>query len=1184
MKFKKTILLLLIPLILMLSVVLISACGKDKENFQSDGTISPPNSSENNKQEDNTDPSTPQKKTYDMSNVVFEDLTIEYDGQSHSIYATNLPQGVTVTYDGNDKINAGTYTITAHFTGDSVNYNSIPDKTAALTINKATYDMSNVIFEDLTVEYDGQTHSIMATNLPTGVTATYTNNNQIEIGKYTVTAHFTGDGTNYNHIPDKTAVLTITTPIKNGITSANGFDIDNSKDIPLLHCEVSNSTEFIDLSNKITVTTNCTWKLYKDFIGTTELVLKAMSLEIGHNTAYIIVFDSANNFVRYEVDVYRLDMKSYTFTNVDNIYSNGTIEEKSYLNSPEEPERIGYTFTGWAIDGTSEIIEFPYVVIDNIIFVAQYEIINYIITYHLNGGKNAEGNLESYNIETTIELLAPSREYYEFDGWFSDEQLHTRITTIETNSYGDIELYAKWIPTDYQITYHLNGGTNDTHNPLSYNFETDIIFFAEPTKPGYDFIGWFSDENFKESITQIPTGSHGEFNLWAKWEIVTYTITYHLNGGTNNPLNPHEYDVETTFIFLNPSKESYIFSGWYCDEEYNTAVSKIEIGSYGDLNLYAQWGNGTEGLLFTLNGNTYAVSGYSGAETHIKIPSEWKGKAVTKIESLAFLDKTNITDIFIPDSITYIGDSAFRGCSGLINITIPFVGKEFAPTTGYNYPFGSIFGTVSYFGGIKTEQFYYTSSTTTKSVTYYIPSSLRSVTVTGGKLICWGAFYNCSMLTSFTMGENISQYDTYGFVFEGCTNLVEFYYNTKNCLNEYGGLLRGGNRNLKSVTIGEAVQRIPHEAFAHGGSITEVNWYATNCIEGSNLFSSSIEIVNFGENVKTIPEYAFSGCSKLTSIVITNSIESIGYYAFENCSNLKTVYWNAINCTSGGFLNTTSITSVIIGKQVKSMPNMAFRNCKNLVNVIFEENSQISSVCGFSGCSSITNITIPDSATSIGATAFSDCISLQNITIPDSVTSIGRSAFSGCTSLQSITIPDGVTSIEGYTFEYCTSLTNLVIPNNVKTIGNLAFKQCSSLTTIEIPDNVTLINLGVFKDCTNLTTVYWRATNCTSSEEASGNYSIFAGCTTLTTVVIGDNVQTIPNNAFYYPELKTVYYEGTAEQWNKISIGSANTELLNAMKYNYSKEEPNLNEDATDYDDNYWHYVDGVPTIWKKEN
>ena len=158
-----------------------------------------------------------------MSAVVFEDSSVIYDGSAFSIEATNLPAGVSVSYDNNAQTVVGEYTITANFTGDADNYNTIAPMTATLTINKATYDMSAVVFEDSTVIYDGSAFSIEATNLPAGVTASYTNNAQTLVGTYTITASFEGDADNYNAIANMTATLTINkaTYDMSGISIAN---------------------------------------------------------------------------------------------------------------------------------------------------------------------------------------------------------------------------------------------------------------------------------------------------------------------------------------------------------------------------------------------------------------------------------------------------------------------------------------------------------------------------------------------------------------------------------------------------------------------------------------------------------------------------------------------------------------------------------------------------------------------------------------------------------------------------------------------------------------------------------------------------------------------------------------------------------------------------------------------------
>ena len=143
-----------------------------------------------------------------------------------------------------------------------------------------------------------------------------------------------------------------------------------------------------------------------------------------------------------------------------------------------------------------------------------------------------------------------------------------------------------------------------------------------------------------------------------------------------------------------------------------------------------------------------------------------------------------------------------------------------------------------------------------------------------------------------------------------------------------------------------------------------------------------------GLPVTSIGNYAFENCTRLTSVVIPDSVTSIGSNAFFSCD---------------------SLTSVVIGDSVTSIGDSAFRTCDSLTSVVIPDSVTSIGRYAFENCTSLTSVVIPDSVTSIGSSAFEDCTSLTSVVIPNSVTSIGRYAFYGCTRLTSVTFknPNG---------------------------------------------------------------------------------------------------------------------------------------------------------------------------------
>ena len=257
-------------------------------------------------------------------------------------------------------------------------------------------------------------------------------------------------------------------------------------------------------------------------------------------------------------------------------------------------------------------------------------------------------------------------------------------------------------------------------------------------------------------------------------------------------------------------------------------------------------------------------------------------------------------------------------------------------STGSSALFGYIFGGSSYTGGMKTIQYYSSSSYTV----YCIPSSLKEVIITGGN-INYGAFYNCSNLTSITIPSSVRSIGENAFY--NCGNITDMYY---------------------------------------GGTIEDWLSISFSTLDSNPMYwANNFYIINENGDVK----HSNFKYSLLTSIEIPSSITSINFYAFKNCSSLTNVTFEEgsqlTTIRKSAFENCSSLTSIEIPSSVTSIDFYAFENCSSLTNVTFEEGSQLTTIgrYAFSGCENLTSIIIPKSLTSISECAFYKCSSLTKV-------------------------------------------------------------------------------------------------------------------------------------------------------------------------------------------------------------
>ncbi len=222
-----------------------------------------------------------------------------------------------------------------------------------------------------------------------------------------------------------------------------------------------------------------------------------------------------------------------------------------------------------------------------------------------------------------------SRIGYTFNGWIEGSETGEAIEAgTSVNPTEDTVYYASWIPVTYHVTLHTNSGDSGT-DLASYTYETGAALPLDWTKKGYIFGGWFDNEDLTgEAITDISDKDTGDKEYWAKWNLINYTITYDLDGGTVSD-NPSSYTVESDNITLNnPTKEGYTFTGWsgtdLTENHTNVIITK---GSTENRTYTANWALEVYNVTLHTNGgdsgttlNSYTYG------TVAALPSDWTKK------------------------------------------------------------------------------------------------------------------------------------------------------------------------------------------------------------------------------------------------------------------------------------------------------------------------------------------------------------------------------------------------------------------------------------------------------------------------------------------------------------------------------------------------------------------------------
>ncbi len=277
---------------------------------------------------------------------------------------------------------------------------------------------------------------------------------------------------------------------------------------------------------------------------------------------------------------------------------------------------------------------------------------------------------------------------YRFVSWTGD----MNVATFTMPDH-DVSMTAKATDLAYTIVYELNGGVTTAENPDGYNTTSETITLNNPSKTGYNFVGWTGSNGDVPQITvKIETGSIGDKTFIASYTPKSYNIIYTMNGGVSNPANPESYDISSSTITLNnPTKEGYAFAGWTgSNGDVPQMTVTIDSGSTGDRAYTANYSAvsylitynldcGTENTnptkydvtsatinLNSPNKNYYVFTGWTGSNGNVP-------QINAAIQTGSYGDKS-FTANYVPESFTisYIldGGSLGEGVSNPISYDI----------------------------------------------------------------------------------------------------------------------------------------------------------------------------------------------------------------------------------------------------------------------------------------------------------------------------------------------------------------------------------------------------------------------------------------------------------------------------------------------------------------------------------
>ena len=747
--------------------------------------------------------------------------------------------------------------------------------------------------------------------------------------------------------------------------------------------------------------------------------------------------------------------KKYTISFYDGDELVDTIETygNEEISMPAAPKKEGFTFKGWFSDKgiwKDELTKDTFVgqVLTEDVNVYAYYLENetpvaseYTITFYIDG--EAVDSIETSGNERLTLPAAPEKDDHTFEGWFFDngtwQERLTANTYEETPLTEDVSVYAYYKkiggsepeqPQEYTVIFEVDHGT-----PIAPITTSRIDEEPQTTRDGYTFAGWYKDGGFVKKAV-FPYEVTEDQTLYAKWEKNKYTVRFDTDGGT------YVSDMIVSVIDRSPktTKDGYEFEGWYTDKTFSNKISfPYEVTE--DLTLYAKWTqSGSEKIVFFVdaNGVLTGVSGLSGSDITVEIPSEVNGITVTEIGKDVFKDNKNVGRLIIPDSVTKLGYRMCSGCTALSEVRLP-AGLTVIPDEAFDGC--SSLRTVNFPDTLKeirsdafcgtdlTEFIAPDSLTNVWSYAFKDCAALSAVELKNVRSVGDGAFGNCTALRSIRLSDKMTELSDH--IFDGCSSLADIdmpdnpiavsfsvfngtaYYNEpsnwENGVLYVDGYLIAVSKDfapLTEYTVKDGTIVIADDAFSGVG------------------YSSKLKKMTLPTGLYRIGQYAFSKLFSLTEINIPDTVRSIGYGAFSG-----TGYDADTNYINGG---------LYIGNWLVAVNNVAMTSFTVQEGTVGVADGKDTSLFP-TRAQKITVLELPSSLRYIGSRSFAR-LRITELRLPSELQTLGNGAFASCSALNTVNLGDcsGLESIGEKAFSEA-AISEITIPESVVSVGELVF-------------------------------------------------------------------------------------------------------------------------------------------------